>query len=40
MSEEEAAHYKIRYHDVGDMDPREHYMSVGKDQGRLKTIAK
>jgi hypothetical protein len=40
MTDAEAAHYKRRYSDVGDMDAREHYMSVGKEQGRLKSIAR
>jgi hypothetical protein len=26
MSDAEAAHYTVRYSDVGDMDAREHYM--------------
>ena len=40
MTQEEQDCYSQRYSDVGSCDPREHYVIIGKDQGRLKTCAK
>jgi len=39
MSKEDANCYKERYHDLKGKNPWDHYIDVGKGEGRLSTCA-
>ena len=40
MTAKDGKCYKERYSDIGDMTPFKHFVTVGRDQGRLSTCAR